>query len=128
VSQSQGPIGDSLGSRVVHSLQSLSSRTAASALAAGASIIVLAWALASGRPDRIVLWFESVATAITLVMVFVLQHTQTRQQAALQRKLDEILHALPEADSRLINLESASGEDIAAVEQRHSVLRDEARE
>jgi low affinity Fe/Cu permease len=128
VSQSQRPIGDSLGSRVVHSLQSLSARAAASALAAAASIVVLVWALASGRPDRIVLWFEGVATAVTLVMVFVLQHTQTRQQLALQHKLDEILHALPEADSRLISLESASVEDIAAVEQRHSALRDEAQE
>ena len=128
MSQSEQPIGDSVGSRIVHSLQSLSSRTAASALAAGASLLVLGWALTSGRPDRILLWFEAVATAVTLVMVFALQHTQTRQQAALQRKLDEILHALPEADSRLINLESASEEDIAAVEQRHSAIRNEARD
>lgn len=128
MSGSQRLIGDSRGSRAVHSLQALSSRTAASAVAAAASIVVLVWGLASGRPARILLWFEAVAAAITLVMVFVLQHTQTRQQAALQRKLDEILHALPEADSRLINLESASEEDIARVEQRHSVLRDEARD
>ena len=112
----------------MHNLQSLSSRTAASALAAGASLVVLGWALTSGRHDRIVFWFEAVAAAVTMVMVFALQHTQTRQQAALQRKLDEILHALPEADGRLINLESASDEDIAAAERRHSAIRNEARD
>jgi hypothetical protein len=32
-------------------------------------------------------------------MVFVIQHTQARHQAATQRKLDEIVRALPEADN-----------------------------
>lgn len=128
MSDAQRLIGDSIGSKIVHSLQSLSSRAAASALAAAASVGVLVWALTAGEPDRILIWFEGVASAVTLVMVFVLQHTQTRQQAALQRKLDEILHALPGADSRLISLESASDEDIAAVEQRHSALREESRD
>jgi len=39
--------------------------------------------------------FEALAAAVTLVMVFALQHTQMRQQAAVQRKLDEILRVLP---------------------------------
>jgi low affinity Fe/Cu permease len=37
-------------------------------------------------------------------MVFVIQHTQARQQAATQRKLDEILQALPGADNALMAL------------------------
>ena len=57
-------------------------------------------------------------------MVFTLQHTQTRQQVALQRKLDEILQALPDADPQLIGLESAPEEAIHAVEQRHTEIRD----
>ena len=56
-------------------------------------------------------------------MLFVLQHTQTRQHAALQLKLDEIPHALPSADDRLINLEAAPAGDRLAVERRHSALR-----
>jgi len=58
----------------------------------------------------------------------VLQHTQGRQQLAIQRKLDEVLHALPTADNRLISLESASEDDLVAVEARHSALGSEARE
>jgi low affinity Fe/Cu permease len=46
----------------------------------------------------------------TLAMVFVIQHTQSREQAAIQRKLDELLRALPEAQTGLIMLEEASEE------------------
>ena len=39
---------------------------------------------------------------------FCIQHTQAREQAATQRKLDEILQALPGADNSLLMLEHAS--------------------
>jgi len=39
--------------------------------------------------------FETVTAALTLVMVFVIQHTQARHQRATQRKLDEILLLYP---------------------------------
>jgi low affinity Fe/Cu permease len=120
------PVGDSIASRVLHLLQSLSSKAAASALAAAVSAGVLVWAAVSMDPERILTWFEGGASAVTVVMVFVLQHTQTRQQAALQRKLDEVLLVLPGADERLIKLESSSGDHIATVEQRHADLRDQA--
>jgi low affinity Fe/Cu permease len=64
-------------------------------------------------------WFEGIASAITLVMVFALQHTQTREQAALQRKIDELIRALPGADEGLVQLEGRPGADIAAVASRH---------
>ena len=127
VSRTRTRPGDSTASNALHALQSLSSRTAASAFAAAASAAVLLWAATSSHPDRILLWFEALAAAVTLVMVFVLQHTQTRQQTAVQRKLDEVLHALPNADDGLMNLESASTDDLAAAEQRHAALRDSAR-
>jgi len=37
-----------------------------------------------------------------------------------------ILHALPEADSRLIKLETASDSELVEVELRHTALRDDA--
>jgi hypothetical protein len=40
--------------------------------------------------------FQTLVAAVTVVMVFVIQHTQARHQAATQRKLDEILRALPD--------------------------------
>jgi len=55
-------------------------------------------------------WWETAlyatSSAITLVMVFSIQHTQSRQQTATQRKLDELVRSLPHADNRLIAAES----------------------
>ena len=55
-------------------------------------------------------------SAVTLMMVFVIQHTQGREQAATQRKLDELLRALPEAESGLMMLEEAPEEELRDVE------------
>ena len=63
-------------------------------------------------------WWElvlySVTSSITLLLVFALQHTQARQEAATQRKLDEILRSLPHADNRLIAVEDAADAELAA--------------
>jgi low affinity Fe/Cu permease len=107
-------------------MQSLSARASAAAWAAAVSVAVLGWAVVSDDQTRILTWFEAVASAITLVIVFVLQHTQTREQVTLQRKLDEVLHALPGADDRLIQLESATGDDIDAAAERHGEIREQA--
>jgi low affinity Fe/Cu permease len=113
-------------SRAIHSLAGWSSTAVATALALVASLLVLGWAVLSRDTDQILIWFAAGAGAVTLVMVFVLQHTQTRQQDALHHKLDEVLHALPEADDRLIKLETASDSELVEVELRHIALRDDA--
>ena len=46
--------------------------------------------------------FELVVSSLTLVMVFAIQHTQGREQAATQRKLDELIRAMPGANESLI--------------------------
>ena len=61
-------------SRTLHLLTAWSSKAAASAIAAVASLVVLVWALASRHPDRILIWYTAVSGAVILVMVFVL-HT-----------------------------------------------------
>jgi low affinity Fe/Cu permease len=59
-------------------------------------------------------------------MVFVIQHTQARHQDATQRKLDEILRALPEADNSLITLEHASDAELRAARRQHRRVRQAA--
>ncbi|MEC5148868.1 low affinity Fe/Cu permease [Cryobacterium psychrotolerans] len=63
---------------------------------------------------------------ITLVMVFVIQHTQARQQAATQRKLDELLRALPTADNRLIAVEAAPDKELDDLADRNLTHREQA--
>jgi low affinity Fe/Cu permease len=122
------PPDASPASRTLHFLTAWSSKAAASTFAAATCAVVFGSAIASRHPDPILVWFAAVAGALTLVMVFVLQHTQTRQQDALHHKLDEVLHALPDADDRLIKLESASDSEVVEIERRHTALRDDAHE
>ena len=67
--------------------------------------------------------FEALASAVTLVMVFALQHSQYRQQAAVQRKLDALLRAVPGADTRLVHVETAAQEELDALDERDHRLR-----
>jgi low affinity Fe/Cu permease len=68
--------------------------------------------------------FEVGTSAVTLMMVLAIQHTQGREQAATQRKLDELLRALPEAESGLMLLEEASDRTIQTVEQEQRQSRE----
>ena len=72
--------------------------------------------------------FATVAAAITLVMVFVIQHTQYRQQLATQLKLDELIRASPHADDLLVHVEAADDAELVALEKdqidHHSSMRD----
>lgn len=63
---------------------------------------VVVWVLFTavfGFPAKLESVFQTLASAMTLAMVFAFQHTQSRAQAATQRKLDEILRASPAADN-----------------------------
>ena len=85
-----------------------------------------AWLIGNGVmgfpswPARV---FQTVVGAVTLTMVFVIQHTQARQQSATQRKLDEILRALPEADNTMLTLEHASDSELRAIGDSHQAIR-----
>jgi low affinity Fe/Cu permease len=63
--------------------------------------------------------FEVSVSAVTLVMVFVIQHTEGRDQAATQRKLDELLKATPGAEESLMMLEEAPQQFIQQVQEGH---------
>ena len=79
--------------------------------------------IATGFPARWETIFQTLVAAVTLAMVFVVQHTQARHQRATQRKLDEILRALPNADNSLITLEHASDAELHATGREHRQVR-----
>jgi low affinity Fe/Cu permease len=82
----------------------------------GALVIGLAIA---GFPESWSVAFSTVAAAITLVMVFVLHHTQRREEVATQLKLDELIRALPQADDHYVHVQAAANEEVEQLEQRH---------
>ncbi len=107
--------GRQLGSRLVHRLGEYTAHATAGLLAAAS---IGGWLIVGGVlgfPG----WWDNVlfivSSSVTLVMVFAIQHTQARQESAVQRKLDELLRALPHADRRLIAVEQASDAELAAL-------------
>src|ERR1022692_3808630 len=103
--------GRTLGSRLLSELDQRTSRPLTALTIVVAAIVWIIISVAIGFPVRWESIFQSLVAALTLAMVFVIQHTQARQQAATQRKLDEILQALPGADNALMTLEHASAAD-----------------
>ncbi len=57
-------------------------------------------------------------------MLFAIQHLQARDQTVVQRKLDELLRASPEADNQVIAVEEASDGELEALTElnRHDRL------
>ena len=74
-------------------------------------------------PGHWVAAFEISVSSLTLVMVFAIQHTQGREQAATQRKLDELIRALPGADESLMMLEEAPQHTLLKVEDEQRDVR-----
>jgi low affinity Fe/Cu permease len=105
-----------VGSRWLYRIDHYSSQPIVAVTAIVLLISALIIGIALGFPARWVTAFETATSGVTLVMVFVIQHTQGREQAATQRKLDELLRALPEAQNDLMMLEEASEETMKRVE------------
>ena len=114
-------------SRVLHALDWVASRPSIAVTVVGLDLL---WVVFSARfefPTRLESVFQTMVAAVTLAMVFVIQHTQAREQAATQRKLDEILRALPAADKSMITLETAPDHELRAAARAHRDVREEAR-
>jgi low affinity Fe/Cu permease len=117
-------------SRVVHALHEVTTRPVIAI--AVAVVVVMGWIIIvlAGFDEDLQLVFATFCSGVTVIMVFVLQHTQQRQQIALQVKLNEIVRALRRADDRLIAVEMASDDELVDVEQdqldQHAAVRNDA--
>jgi low affinity Fe/Cu permease len=97
---------------MLHSIDRLASRPALAVAIVVANAVWILYSAVVGFPSRIETVFQTLVAALTLAMVFVIQHTQSREQLATQRKLDEILRALPRADNALIAFEEAPDSEL----------------
>jgi len=116
------------GSRVLHAVDHVASRPRVVVVLITADVLWVLFSIAIGFPTRLEVGFQTVVAAITVAMVFVIQHTQARQEAVTQRKVDEILRALPAADNALITLEEAPDAELQAVAEGHREARARATE
>ena len=80
--------------------------------------VVLIWGLSGpmfGFSETWQLIINTGTTIVTFLMVFLIQNTQNRDGAAIQAKLDELLHAVRSADERFIGIEHLTDAQIAEI-------------
>ncbi len=82
--------------------------------------VVLVWA-ASGPAfhynDTWQLTINTGTTIVTFLMVFLIQNTQNREARATQLKLDELLRAIEQARTSMVNLQDLSDKELDALER-----------
>jgi low affinity Fe/Cu permease len=101
--------------RVIHRVGDIGSRAGAAVVVGGLVLTWLGVGAATGFPP----WWETVlystSASVSLVMLFAIHHTQARLANVTQRKLDELLRALPGADNRYIAAEDAVDAELDAL-------------
>jgi low affinity Fe/Cu permease len=108
----------SRSSRVLHTIDHYTSLPWATLILGLLLVTAILVGAVLGFPEGWTTGFEIGTASVTLIFVTVIQHTQGREDTATQRKLDELLRAVPEAETRLIMLEEESDETIQDIEDR----------
>jgi low affinity Fe/Cu permease len=69
---------------------------------------------------------NTVTSVATLLIVFLIQHTQNRDMAVIQLKLDELIRAAKHARTELVQMEDLSDEELEALQEEFRELRERA--
>ena len=94
-----------------------------------AALLAVVWlvvGLFTGFPTWWQVSLYSSTATVTFVMVFVIQHTQSKQIVALQRKLDELIRSSHRADNALISVEDAPETELQQLGDTYRNHRDQA--
>ena len=111
-------------SRQLHRLGELTSHAWSGAIVLAIAIGWVIFGAVSGFSSTWQSILSSCTAIVTVVMVFAIQHLQAREQAAVHRKLDEILRALPAANNRLIAVEEAPDHELEALAELNRADRE----
>jgi low affinity Fe/Cu permease len=96
---------------------------------AGAVTLIALWLLTGPVfhfSDTWQLVINTGTTIITFLMVFLIQNTQSREAEAMQLKLDELLRAITQARTSLVDLEDLSEEELERLRQEFRRLREQS--
>lgn len=98
-----------------------------------AVLVIIAWAVTGplfGFSDTWQLVINTGTTIVTFLVVFMIQNTQNRDSKAIHLKLDELLRAVKEARTGLVDLEDLSDEELKKLEEDfrklHELEKDKA--
>ena len=95
-----------------------------------ALVIILLWAATGplfGFSDTWQLIINTGTTIITFLIVFLIQNTQNRDAAAMHLKLDELIRAVAEARTGMVDLEDLSDEELEKLHEEFKELRERKR-
>jgi len=115
-------------SRALHVIGDFTSHASTSAGVAVALAIFFIVLASNHFPDAWQTIFATITESFALIMLFVIQHTQNRQQLVLQLKLDELIRASPNADDLLVHLEVAGDEELIEREESQLAHHESLRE
>jgi low affinity Fe/Cu permease len=88
--------------------------------------VILLWAVTGPLfhySDTWQLVINTGTTIVTFLMVFLIQNTQNRDAKAIHLKLDELIRAVREARTQLVDLEDLPDAELARLEQEFRRLR-----
>ena len=89
---------------------------------------LIAWLVSGpflGFSDTWQLIINTSTTIITFLTVFLIQHTQNKNDRATQLKLDEILHSIPSARNDFIDLEDMDEDKLKKLREEYKKLKKE---
>ena len=92
-----------------------------------AIMLILVWALVGplfGFSDTWQLVINTSTTIITFLMVFLIQNTQNRDAKVIQLKLDELLRAVKEARTDLVNLDELPDSELEKLQEEFHRLNE----
>src|SRR5687767_10444150 len=92
-----------------------------------AVLFVLGWAVSGpifNYSDSWQLFINTGTTVSTFLMVFLIQNTQNRDATVFHLKLDELIRAVKEARTELVDMENLSEEQIETLRAQFARLRE----
>jgi low affinity Fe/Cu permease len=92
-----------------------------------AVLLVVVWAATGpffGWSDTHSLAINTITTIITFLMVFLIQNTQNRGAKAIHLKLDELLRAVTDARTGMVDLEDMTDEELKQLQEEFKRMRE----
>jgi low affinity Fe/Cu permease len=95
---------------------------------AGAVFVIASWAAVGPiyrYSDAWQLVINTGTTIVTFLMVFLIQNTQNRDAKAINLKLNELIHAIHNAQNQMIDIENLSDVELDELAARYEKIRAE---
>ena len=109
----------------------ISDKAAQSYVGFAAFLIVLVWAIVGLPLHFSVIWHLIIGTlsaVISIMMLFIIQNSQSRHTIAIQLKLDEIIRATKGAHNEMMDIEKLTDEDMGRIQKKYGLLAEKTKE